>query len=332
MRAAFFDSFGSPDVLTIGDIPKPDLRPGEVLMRVATSGINPSDVKRRAGWGGAAWPGHRIVAHCDGAGEVVAAADAVGQPWVGRRAWLWSVPGRTFLRPTIEYGTAAEWLAVPVANLAPLPDGVDYRVGACLGVPAITAHFAVFADGPVAGKTVLVQGGGGAVGELAVQMASAAGAQVIATARSDARAAIARAGGAECVIDTRAADADEAVLAACPDGIDRLIEVDFGANIDFDMRVIATGGMIVSYSSTSQPNPVIPYYALQRKAALIRLVSNYILSPQSIGAAVDHITTMLEAGSLRPTIATDMPLAAIADAHRAQEKGMSGKIVLQCSE
>ena len=331
MRAAFYDGFGPPDVLMVGDIAPPEPQPGEVLMRVVASGLNPSDVKRRAGWGGAAWPGHRIVAHCDGAGDVVAAADEKGLAWVGRRAWVWSVPGRTFLRPGIEYGTAAEWLAVPIANLAPLPDGVDHRVGACLGVPAITAHFAVFADGPVAGKTVLVQGGGGAVGELAVQMARAAGARVIATARSEARAAIARAAGAERVVDLRAPDASETVLAACPHGIDRLIEVDFGANVEFDARVIAMGGMIVSYSSTSQPNPIIPYYALQRKAALLRLVSNYILPSQSIGAAIEHITTMLETGSLRPTIAMDIPLEAIADAHRAEEARMPGKIVLHCT-
>ncbi|CAH1694323.1 NADPH:quinone reductase-like Zn-dependent oxidoreductase [Hyphomicrobiales bacterium] len=332
MRAAFYDNFGPPDVLVVGDIDPPELRPGEVLMRVAASGINPSDVKRRAGWGGAAWPGHRIVAHCDGAGDVVAAADAVGQPWVGRRAWVWSVPGRTFLRQGTEYGTAAEWLAVPAANLAPLPDGVDYRVGACLGVPAITAHFAVFADGPVAGRTVLVQGGGGAVGELAVQMARAAGARVVATARSEPRAAIARAAGAELVVDGSQADASDLVLASCPDGIDRVIEVDFGANIDFDARVIATGGTIVSYSSTSCPNPVIPYYALQRKAALIRLLSNYILPAESIRAAIDHVTLMLETGDLRPTIAADMPLKSVVEAHQAVEARTPGKVVLHCAQ
>ncbi|MBS7699746.1 MULTISPECIES: NADPH:quinone reductase [unclassified Chelatococcus] len=330
MRAAFFDSFGPPDVLKVDDIDQPELRPGEVLMRVVASGINPSDVKRRAGWGGAAWPGHRIVAHCDGAGDIVAAADALGQPWVGRRAWVWSVPGRTFLRQGIEYGTAAEWLAVPVANLAPLPDGVDYRIGACLGVPAITAHYAVFADGPVAGKTVLVQGGGGAVGELAVQMAKAAGAHVIATVRSGARAAIAQAAGAEMVVDVSQDNAGDLVLASRPDGVDRVIEVDFGANVDFNARIVATGGTIVSYSSTSSPNPVIPYYALQRKAALIRLLSNYILPVESIRAAVDHVTTMLETGGLRPTIAMDMPLDAIVAAHEAVEARTPGKVVLHC--
>ncbi|CAH1651428.1 MULTISPECIES: NADPH:quinone reductase [unclassified Chelatococcus] len=331
MRAAFFDSFGPPDVLMIDDIDQPELRPGEVLMRVVASGINPSDVKRRAGWGGAAWPGHRIVAHCDGAGDIVAAADALGQTWVGRRAWVWSVPGRTFLRQGIEYGTAAEWLAVPVANLAPLPDRVDYRIGACLGVPAITAHYAVFADGPVAGKTVLVQGGGGAVGELAVQMAKAAGAYVIATARTEARAAIARAAGAELVVDVSQDNAGDLVLASRPDGVDRVIEVDFGANVDFNARIVATGGTIVSYSSTSCPNPVIPYYALQRKAALIRLLSNYILPVESIRAAIDHVAMMLETGGLRPTIAMDMPLDAIVAAHEAVEARTPGKVVLHCA-
>lgn len=328
MRAAYYDQFGPPGVIAYGELPKPEPRSGEVLVRIAASGINPSDTKRRAGWGNAVWPGHRIVPHCDGAGEVVAAADAAGEPWVGRRVWIWSVPGRTFLREGLEYGTAAEWLAVPVANLAVLPDAADFATGACLGVPAITAHFAVFADGPVAGKTLFVQGGGGAVGEGAIRMAKEAGATVIATARSAARADIARAAGADLVIDGTSSDAADAVMAAAPDGIDRFIEVDFGANIDFAARVMAIGGMIVSYSSTSRPEPTLPYYALQRKGLVIRLVSNYLFSPASIRAATAHIEGMLRRGTLQPTIAARLPLASIADAHRAVESRTAGKVVL----
>jgi NADPH2:quinone reductase len=328
MRAAFYDTFGPPDVLTVGSVPKPDLRAGDVLVRVVASGINPSDVKRRAGWRNAAWAGRRIVAHCDGAGIVVEAADESGRAWIGRRVWIWSIPGRTFVRDGLEYGTAAEFVPVPVSHLARLPDAADFATGACLGVPAITAHFAVMADGPVAGRTVLVQGGGGAVGAIAVRLAKEAGARVIAAIRSPARAAIARDAGADLVIDMTGPEAERQVLAAAPGGVDRLVEVDFGANVDFDARVIATGGTIVSYSSTSRPEPVIPYYALQGKAVVIRLVSNYVLPSDRTREAVESIEGLLEHGALRPTVAARFPLAAIGQAHRAVEAGAVGKVVL----
>jgi NADPH:quinone reductase-like Zn-dependent oxidoreductase len=329
MLAAFYDSFGPPDVLSVGSVPMPELRAGDVLVRISASGINPSDVKRRAGWRNAAWAGRRIVPHCDGAGIVVDAGGEAGQSWIGRRVWIWSIPGRTFVRDGLEYGTAAEFVPVPIAHLAPLPDGVDFATGACLGVPAITAHVTVLADGPVSGRTVLVQGGGGAVGAIAVRIAKEAGARVLAAVRSPARAAIAREAGADLVVDMTDAEADRHVLEAAPGGVDRLIEVDFGANVDFDARVIATGGTIVSYSSTSRPEPVIPYYALQGKAVVIRLVSNYVLPPDRIREAIDHIGVLLERGALRPTVAAHFPLTAIAKAHRAVEAGAVGKVVIE---
>ena len=328
MLAAYYDCFGPPDVLRIGDIPVPRPRKGEVLVRIAASGINPSDVKRRGGWRAATWPGHRIVAHCDGAGTVVEAGNQADRNRIGQRVWIWSIPGRTFLRDGLEYGTAAEFLAVPLEHLAPLPNGVGFETGACLGVPAITAHYAVFADGPVAGQTVLVQGGGGAVGEAATCMAKQGGAFVIATARTPARVAIARAAGADLVVDPASGDVEAQVLSAAPKGVDRLIEVDFGANIGFGSRVIATGGTIVSYSSPSLPEPVLPYYDLQRKAAVIRLVSNYVLPACRVRDACGCIVDLLEQGTFRPTIAASMPLAAIAEAHRSVEAGAKGKIVL----
>ena len=228
----------------------------------------------------------------------------------------------------MEYGTAAALVAVPIGNLAMLPDCTDYATGACLGVPAITAHYAVFADGPVANKSLLVQGGGGAVGEAAIRMAKHAGAQVFATARSPARAEIALAAGADRVFDLNMPGACDEVREAAPDGIDRLIEVDFGANVDFSAKIVAIGGTIVSYSSTSVPRPEIPYYDLQRKAVVIRLISNYVLSRLQVRNAVEHITSMLEHRALSATIETRFPIQDIVQAHRAVEAGILGKVVL----
>ncbi|GDY50154.1 NADPH:quinone oxidoreductase [Streptomyces violaceusniger] len=300
MRAAWYDRPGpARDVLELGHLPAPEPRRGEVLVQVRASGINPSDYKRR----GAAQTGKnsyvRMVPHSDGAGVVVAVGEGVDPAWVGRSVWMWNAVNRYgYAAPEPrEWGTAAEFVAIPLSFVSALPDGASFAVGACLGVPAFTAYAAVFADGPVEGKTILVQGGAGAVGELAVQFASLAGANVIATVSSDHKGERARDAGAHHIVNYRTSDVPDLARRVAPGGVDRIIEVDFAANIQSDAEMIKPYGTIASYSSTSDPEPALPYYALQYKGVSIRTLQVFTMPDALRSAAVKAITTGLERGS-----------------------------------
>ena len=331
-RAVEYRSFGpARDVLEIveHDVPTPD--DGSLLVRIKASGVNPSDVKKRAGWGNVAPPPHPVVPHADGAGIVEAVGAGVDVAWVGRRVWIFNAQGSAGygIEGGPEAGTAADFTVVPLACVAPLPDAASFAVGACLGVPAITAYYAVFSDGPVEGKYVLVQGGAGAVGELAVQFAANAGARVIATVSSPQKAEVARRAGAQWCIDRRTEDVAAQVLAIAPQGVDRIVEVDFGANAALDSRILAIGGRIAAYSSPSDRHPSMPYYELQMRAAIIRLISNVRIPRASIDAAIGSIGEGLSSGWLRPTIAAKFPLEQIAQAHEAVESGsLIGNVVV----
>jgi NADPH:quinone reductase-like Zn-dependent oxidoreductase len=334
MRVAWYDRTGpAADVLMVGDVPRPEPGPGEVLVRIHASGINPADVKRRSGWGSSTFGQSttRVFPHTDGAGVIAALGPGVDESLAGRRVWVWNAGGGDFYRipGAIERGTAAEYAVLPVRYVVDLPASASFEVGACLGGPACTAHHVVLGDGDVLGQTILVQGGAGAVGELAVQFAAAAGATVIATVSSDAKAAIARSAGAAHAINRRTEDVARRVLEISPAGVDRLIEVDFGANVAIDAAVMKLNGKIASFSSTSVPEPVLPYYALQRKGITVQFVQAYILTTSARERALHAINGMLAAGRLRPTIAARYPLEAIAEAHGVVERGEAlGNVVL----
>jgi NADPH:quinone reductase-like Zn-dependent oxidoreductase len=334
MRAAWYDRTGpAADVLTVGDVPRPEPGPGEVLVRLHASGINPADVKRRSGWGSSTFgrSNKRVFPHTDGAGVVAAVGPGADELLIGRRVWIWNAGGGDFYRipGAIERGTAAEYTALPVRYVVDLPASASFEVGACLGGPACTAHHVVLGDGDVLGQAILVQGGAGAVGELAIQFAAAAGATVIATVSSEAKAAIARSAGAAHVINRKTEDVARRVLDISPEGVDRLIEVDFGANVAIDAAVMKLNGKIASFSSTSVPEPVLPYYALQRKGITVQFVQAYILTTSARERALRGINDMLAAGRLRPTIARRYPLEAIAEAHGVVERGEAlGNVVL----
>ena len=195
---------------------------------------------------------------------------------LGERVWLWNAQGG-YGEAGRAFGTAAERIALPSEQAVPLPEALSFVEGACLGVPAMTAHRAVFADGPVQGLTVLVAGAGGAVGHLAVQFAVAGGARVVGMAGTPERAAHAREAGAEAVIDRHGGVAAE-VMAAIG-GVDRVVEVDLATNFATDVAVLRPNGVIASYSSTSDPRPVLPYYDLAAKGLTIRLVQGFTLPP-----------------------------------------------------
>jgi NADPH:quinone reductase len=213
MKVAWYEKQGAAcDVLTVGDMDEPQPLAGEVRIRLAASGVNPGDVKKRQNAFGVGMPYPRVIPHSDGAGTVDAVGEGVSQEWIGRRVWCYAA--QTY-RP---FGTAAESTIVPLDRVVPLPEVVSLEQGACLGIPGITAHRAVHVAGPVEGRTVLVQGGSGAVGACAVQLAHQAGARVIATCRSESDREIALRAGADEVL---LADEElaERIRELAPDGI-----------------------------------------------------------------------------------------------------------------
>src|SRR5579875_317757 len=327
MRAAWYERKGpAREVLQLGELPPPTPGPGEVRVRVHFSGVNPSDTKNRSGWqGNLAMPFPRIIPHQDGAGVIDAVGEGVPATRAGERVWVYEAQlGRPF-------GTAAEYVVVPSEQAVPLPPGVDLAVGACLGVPAMTAHYCVFADGPVAGQTVLVTGGAGAVGCYAVQWAKLGGARVLATVSSEEKAAVARAAGADAVLNYRAEDVAARVLELTGGaGGDRVVEVAFGANLSVTQAVLKPNGVVAAYSSDAEPQPRLPFRAFLQKNAVIRTVLVYVMPRAAHAAAVRDITTALEAGRLQHLIGRRLPLAEIAAAHEAVEQGaVLGKVLVE---
>lgn len=330
-RAASYARFGAArDVLTLDPQSRSEPGPGEVVVAIHASGVNPSDVKKRAGWGNGPSPTQPVVPHSDGAGVIEAVGETVSPTWIGRRVWVFNAQGgSSYGGKGPEAGTAGHYSTLPLANIVPLPDNVSFETGACLGVPARTAHYVTFCDGPVRGKTVLVQGGAGAVGELAIQFAHAAGATVIATVSSPEKAAIAMRAGASYTINRKTEDVVAAVRAIAPEGVDRIIEVDFAANAEIDSRVLRLGGQIASYSSPSNPTPAIPYYPLQFTNAHIRLAPIFMISREDSDRGLADINYALSTGTLDPTIAAIYDLNDIALAHEHVETArVPGNVVV----
>jgi NADPH2:quinone reductase len=285
MRAAWYEAQGPADeVLVVGEMPAPQPEPGEVLVRVAASGVNPGDVKKRGDAFGIGMPFPRIIPHSDGSGVVEDVGEGVSRTRVGDRVWCF---GAQSYRP---FGTAAELVVVPQENVSRLPHGVDLAQGACLGIPGITGHRAVHACGSPRGKTVLIQGGAGAVGVAAIAMGRFAGARTIATVRASVQEVTARAAGADAVIRTAGLSSDEVVsriLAEAPDGVDHIVEVAFDANVAIDEQVLQQGGSIATYA-TREANPSIPFWPLVFKNVKVCFIgSDDFTSEQKARAAED---------------------------------------------
>jgi len=324
MKAASYAAPGAArDVLRLGEIEPPTPRPGEVLVRVHASAPNPSDVKLRAGLrGDGTLPFESIVPHSDGAGEIAALGDGVTGRAVGERVYIWN---GQWQRPC---GTCAQYIAVPAEQAPRLPDAVGMREGACIGIPVMTAHHAVLADGPVDGQTVLVTGGAGRVGRYAVQLAKFGGAHVIATVRSADKAELARQAGADTVVDYRETDVAAAVLAHAPAGVDRIVEVALGANIETSARVLKADGRIAAYGSEGVPRPELPFHALMFKNAVIHTLLIYRVTGSARDAMVRDLDTVLSDGRLSFPIAETYPLDRVAAAHEAVEAGRIGSVVV----
>lgn len=303
------------------DLPSPQPAAGEVLVEIHASGVNPHDVKKRSGWLGGSPALGGVVPHSDGAGVVNDVGPGVDPSRIGERVFVFRAgPAR---------GTCAECVVVPASHAVGLPAGVGFDAGACIGVPSITAWLAVLADGPVTGDTVLINGGSGAVGRMAVELAVWNGARVIATAGGPDRMAIATRRGADIVLDYRSDDLASAILDLTHgEGVQRIVDVDFGANVALNAKVLADHGTIAAYSSTSNRTPTLPYYDFALKPARLTFVQGAKLQPGEREAAVKVITALMGKGRLLPDISDKLPLEEVADAHVAVEGGADGNVVV----
>jgi len=322
MKAAWYEKQGAArDVLTVGEMDDPLPLAGEVRIRVAFSGVNPGDVKKREDAFGVGMPYPRVIPHSDGSGTVDAVGKGISQEWIGRRVWCY---GAQSYRP---FGTAAEYVVLPLQQVAQLPEGVPWEQGACLGIPGITAHRAVHVAGSLKGKTVLVQGGAGAVGACAVQLAHQAGARVIATCRAEADKEIASRAGADEVLLTEEGLARR-VRALAPDGVHHIVEVAFGANIRTDTAVLAQGGSISTYA-TNTPMPETPVWQLVFVNARIYFVGSDDVPADAKIEATHDIDRALEAGWQGHDIGEIVPLDQIAHAHELVEHpAKAGRIIV----
>jgi NADPH2:quinone reductase len=306
-------------VLHVEEIDRPVPGPGEVLVRVHASGVNPTDFKARSGMVPRPIDGFQIP-HQDGAGIIEAVGAGVDPRRVGERVWLWlAAAGR-------RWGTAAEWSVVPERQATPLPDGASFELGASLGVPAMTAHYCLFSDGPINGQTVVVAGGAGAVGHFAIELAKRAGARVIATVSSTEKAALAEKAGADLVVNYRSPDVREQIQAFAP-SVDRVIELALGANLALDLAVARPLTTIVTYAAEAA-NPELPVRACMAANVNLKFVLLYGVAAPALDQAAADITAALAAGDLTGLPVHKFPLADIAAAHEAAEGGAVGKVIV----
>jgi NADPH:quinone reductase len=320
VKAALYDRYGpAAEVLRVEEIERPEPGPGEVRVKVAVSALNPTDYKTRGGSTPRPIDGFQVPHH-DGAGVIDAVGEGVDPARVGQRVWLWFAAfGR-------RWGTAAEWTVVPERQAVPLPEGASLELGASLGVPAMTAHRCLFADGPVAGKTVLVAGGAGAVGHFAIQLARRAGAQVIATVSGPEKAELARQAGADHVVNYRDPDAADQIRAVAP-RVDRVVEVALGANLALDLPLAGPGTVIVTYAAETT-DPVLPVRACMTANVVLRFILLYGVPADALDHAVADISAALAEGVLTELPERRFPLSEIVAAHEAAEAGPVGKLLV----
>jgi NADPH2:quinone reductase len=325
MQAAFYESTGSArEVFSIGEIPTPVPGPGEVRVRLAWSGVNPSDVKSRAGSRTKALPFPRIIPHSDGAGVIDQVGPDVPSSRVGERVWVWNAG---WMRP---FGTAAQYVVLPAEQAVLLHENTDLAAGACLGIPALTAYHAITAAGGVSGKSILVAGGAGAVGHYAIQLAKIKGArQVITTVSGPEKAILAREAGADLILNYRTDDVLSATQEATDgQGVERIIEVDFAANVQTDIALLRPYGEVVVYGSGTADIPV-PFSPAIRKGVHLYFFIVYNLPPDVRQAAIADLSLLLKDNRLIHNIAARLPLERIAEAHEMVERGqVNGNVVL----
>lgn len=329
MKASWFESFGpASETIVLGEQETPVAGPGEVLVRLKTTGVNPSDVKKRAGAFPNLLDGGFVIPHSDGAGVIEGVGEGVDAERIGERVFVYQAQyGRRF-------GTAAEYVAVESGRAPVLPENAGYDIGACIGIPVLTAHRCICADGDVRGKTLVVTGAAGRVGYYAVQWGKYFGATVIGTASNPEDKKTCLEAGCDHVVNHREENWSEQVL-ACTNGqpVDRVIDVEFGANLPQVLRFIRTSGTIVTYSSTQVPEPKLPFLQMMFMDLSIRMVIVYAMPEGAKEQAIADTVRLLKKDQLRHRIAQSLPFSAMVSAHELIESGkIRGCVVVNIDE
>ena len=321
MKAALYDHHGpAAEVLRIEEVDRPEPGPGQVRVRMQLSAVNPTDWKARAGATPRPIDGFQIPHH-DGAGLIDAVGDGVPAERVGQRVW-------TFMAAAGQrWGTAAQWSVMASRQAVPLPDGASAELGACLGVPAMTAHRCLFADGPVRNKNVLVAGGAGAVGHFAIELAKYSGARVASTVSGPEKAELAQRAGADVVVNYRDPGAADQ-LRAFARQMDRIVELALGANLELDLAVSGPQTHIVDYAA-EPTDPVLPVRKCMTANVTLRFILLYGVPADALDRAAADISTAIAAGALTELPVIRFPLDQIVAAHEAVEAGVMGKVVLE---
>jgi NADPH2:quinone reductase len=308
MKAVTYTRTGpAREVLQLTEVERPEPEAGEVRVRIRVSAVNPTDVKTRSGATGRPFRGIRIP-HQDGVGEIDAVGDGVDENRVGQRVWVWlASPGGPGRPEITEWGTAAEWTVVPESQAVPLPESASDELGACLGVPGMTAYHCLFAGGSIAESTVLVAGGAGAVGHFAVELASWAG--------------------ADQVVNYREPDAADQIKTMAPAGIDRIVEVALTHNLALDLEVAGPGATIVTYAAGPE-DPTIPVRSCMSKNLRLAFVLLYGVPREELRQAAVDLTVAVSEGALTALPVHRFPLEDVAAAHEAVEAGVNGKVLV----
>ena len=333
MKAVVYSETGGPEVLRLVERPIPEPGPGEVRVRVAVSGVNPTDWKARAG-DAVAFP--EVVPNQDGAGTVDAVGESVDPARIGERVWLWEAAWER------ANGTAQEYVVLPERQAVALPDDADFDVGASLGIPALTAHrcLTVSELGParlapraLAGRSVLVAGGAGAVGHAAIQLARWAGARVITTTSNPEKAALAAAAGADQVVDYRSEDAAAEIREAAPDGIDVVVEVAPATNAQLNACVLAPNGTVAVYAAEGGASLELSVRELFVRNVRYAFVLVYTVPASAKDHAVADVAAAVADGALPVGEEAGLPLHCFpldrtAEAHAAVQAGAVGKVLI----
>jgi NADPH2:quinone reductase len=333
VRAITYRRPGGPDVLELTDRPIPEPGPAEVRVRVAFSGVNPTDWKSRTN----ADPGpDGKIPNQDGSGTIDAVGQGVDPVLLGERVWIWEA---AYQRP---FGTAAEYTVVPARQTVLLGAGPSFELGAALGIPFLTAHRCLtvaeslpdrLGSGSLDGHTVLVQGGAGAVGNAAIQLARWAEATVIATVSGPDKAQLAAAAGADHVIDYRQQDVVTEVRKIAPKGADAIVEVNPAVNAAIDAQVIALHGAVAMYADDAGAEVTVPVRSQMQLNSRWQFVLVYTEPTRAKEIAVEDVNAAVLDGAVRVGREAGLPLHVFpleqtAQAHQAVQDGVVGKALI----